>query len=348
FILYLGDLPVHSGSVNPNVEDGIGDVLGGLRTLVETAPTPIPLLYLPGNNDSLLGDYCEFSDAARNPEPPYTLDTDHELVWPMVNASSCARVGTQTPGCLLDRTHRLDGYYSAYPTQDHRLLVLMMNTVMFTGTDCFNSAHPWTSRSAEGDAQLAWLESQLESVEGTRQKVLIAMHIPPGENEYCSHDSIEEGEMWQDPAQQNTFLEHVAKHQDEIVGVFTSHTHMDEIRVLHGPSGAVELAISAPGVSPNHSQNPGIKLVHFEADWGLTDFTTYHTELPLDSSSTWDAHYTFRDAYSCTPEDVTMWDCAKRQTQAELYQGLVQTLHVGRPGPTCDVSGLLEVEYTGN
>lgn len=347
FVIYLGDLPVHSNSVTSGVEAGIGEVLTGLRELVQTAPRPVPLLYLPGNNDSLWGDYCEFSDTARDPEPPYTLDDGHALDWPVVNSTSCARVGSSKDACVLDRSHRLDGYYSAYPTKDRRLRVLMMNTVMFTGTTCFNSDHPWSDRGDEGDEQLDWLKGQLDSAHDNGEKVLIGMHIPPGENEYCSHGGIEEGEMWQDADQQNTFLEHVAKHQDDIVGVFTSHTHMDEIRVLNGPNGPAALAVSAPGVSPNHGQNPGIKLVSFNGDWGLTDFTTHHTELPLGPSSTWDDHYTFRGAYSCTATDTTMWDCAKRQTQDELYQGLKQTLHVGRGAPTCDVSGLLEVEYTG-
>ncbi|MCB1034779.1 MAG: metallophosphoesterase, partial [Acidobacteria bacterium] len=347
FIVYLGDLPVHSDSATDEVLEDIGEVLRGLRTLAQSAPTPVPLLYLPGNNDSLWGDYCEFSDDDRVPEPPYTKDDGHSLDWPMINGGSCARVGSGAEACLLDSTHRLDGYYSAYPMKDHRLRVLMMNSVMFTGTTCFNSDHPWNDRKDEGDRQLAWLGDQLESARQNGEKVLIGMHIPPGKDLYCKDGEPHRGQMWQDPAQQKTFLDHVETYQPEIVGVLTSHTHMDEIRILHGSKGPVELAFSAPGISPNHSQNPGLKLVTFDADRELTDVTTYHTTLPLSASNGWQDHYTFRAAYSCTDADETLWDCAKRQSQAQLYNGLKQTLQVGRGQPTCDVSGLMEVDYPG-
>ncbi|MEM9553121.1 MAG: metallophosphoesterase [Acidobacteriota bacterium] len=351
FVLYLGDLPAHTDAdPTPDIPDDIGEVLAGLRAVVEAAPKPIPLLYLPGNNDSLDGDYCQFSDSRRDPEPPYTRDAGHARDWPLIHGPPCTRVGTASDACLLDPTHRLDGYYSAYPTRDRRLRVLALNTVMFNNSGYCSS---WTDRAELGDQQLAWLEQQLGSASANDEKVIVAMHIPPGTSAYCdSSGSLVDKPMWDQVDQQNTFLEHIDRYRDTIVGVFTSHTHMDEIRILHGPRGPAELAISAPGISPNHGQNPSFKFVQYDpSSWQIIGATTRHVDrLPVSDPqdpSVWEHTYTFRDSYSCTATDTTLWDCAGRQSTDALYRGLEQTLFVKKTTPTCDVRVLLDVEYTG-
>src|ERR1700733_7656138 len=63
FIIYLGDLPWHAKDPSQvrNVMENAGTALSGLRALAEQAH--IPLLYVPGNNDSEDGDYGPFSDS---------------------------------------------------------------------------------------------------------------------------------------------------------------------------------------------------------------------------------------------------------------------------------------------
>lgn len=70
FVLYTGDLPGHydctqtdcalDASQVPSHNANIRTVLSDLHDLV--AGTAIPLLYLPGNNDSLAGDYFSFTE----------------------------------------------------------------------------------------------------------------------------------------------------------------------------------------------------------------------------------------------------------------------------------------------
>ena len=364
FILYLGDLPAHS-QPTCDLDTDIGEVLGGLRGLAENAK--VPLLYLPGNNDSLWGDYCIFSDSAKTLEPPYSQDSGHASDWPVINgAASCAGA---TGACVIDDSHRSAGYYSAYPSASRDLRVVMMNTVMFTTKDCYCTTDSgcasnagcgsWSDKSSQGNTQLGWIGTQLDEAKTNREQVLIAMHVPPGQDLYCYQDKntgqwlTHQGVMWQDPSQQNTFLKHVSDHQDRIVGVLTSHTHMDEIRLMHGPNGPTTLGISAPGISPNHGNNPGFKVIQYVTDTqnngttiDLTGFTTHYIELPVASSS-WQT-YDFGQYYSCPGHTSSLFDCVNSEDETTRYTGMEQTLYVQHGTPQCDVSGIMDVEYTGS
>lgn len=361
FVLYLGDLPAHN-QATCDLDTDIGNVLGGLRGSAEGAS--VPLLYLPGNNDSLWGDYCVFSDSADKLEPPFSQDSGHAGDWPLIGgASSC---NGASGACVIDDSHRLDGYYSAYPSASRDLRVVMMNTVMFTTKSCYcttdsgctsnENCGPWSEKSDAGDTQLGWLGTQLDEAKTNGEQVLIAMHVPPGQDRYCYQDKetkewkTHDGVMWQDPAQQNTFLKHVSDHQPRIVGVLTSHTHMDEIRMMHGPDGPTTLGLSAPGISPNHGNNPGFKVyqyaTHSSGDIDLTGFTTHYVELPLSSDSTWES-YDFSDYYSCPGHTSSLFDCVNSEDEASRYAGMEQTLYVRNGTPQCDVSGIMDVRYTG-
>ena len=344
FVVYLGDLPAHSNATPTTDHDqDIALVLGGLRSVAQATPA-IPLFYLPGNNDSLEGDYCEFSDRETGLKVPFSEDAGHEAAWPGINAQSCAAVSGKP--CIIDDTHRDLGYYSAYPTADHKLRLIMMNTVMFSVNNCYGGE--WNGRQGEGDDQLTWLGDQLADASG--EKVLIGMHIPPGNDRYCTSEGVHKGVMWSEAGQQNQFLELLSKDPSQIVGVLTSHTHMDELRMLHGPQGLFGLAVSAPGISPNHGQNPGFKTVYYDRDgsFGLQDFVTHYTEVPLSDSSDWSSCYTFRNAYSCDASASTMLDCVSGQTHDQLKKGLDSTFLVKKAVPSCDISAILDVAYTGS
>ncbi len=340
FVVYLGDLPAHSNATPTTDHDqDIGLVLGGLRSIAQ-APPAIPLFYLPGNNDSLEGDYCEFSDQKTGLKVPYSEDAGHEADWPGINAQSCSAVSGQP--CIIDDSHRDLGYYSAYPTTDHKLRLIMMNTVMFSTNSCGDG---WSGRQDQGDDQLTWLGDQLSDASG--EKVLIGMHIPPGNDRYCTSEGVHKGVMWSDSNQQDTFLELLSKDPKQIVGVLTSHTHMDELRMLHGPQGLFGLAVSAPGISPNHGQNPGFKTVYYDrgSTFGLQDFVTHYTEVPLSATSDWSSCYSFRNAYGCHASAATMLDCVSGQSHDQLKRGLDSTFLVKKAVPSCDVSAILDVAY---
>jgi hypothetical protein len=117
FIIYLGDLPWHAKDSNSvqiaDAMENAGQVLKDLRQLAERAD--IPLLYVPGNNDSEDGDYAPFSKNIFRKDPK---GAKH---WPLIN------------GALLDTTLWDLGCYSTLPLgQQGGPLVLVLNSNIFT------------------------------------------------------------------------------------------------------------------------------------------------------------------------------------------------------------------------
>ena len=79
FMVYLGDLPHHSDASRVK---NVTLMLEHLRSLNMT----IPLLYLPGNNDSLGGDYDSFQDSSG--DNPFSVDKSTIDPWPILHDAS--------------------------------------------------------------------------------------------------------------------------------------------------------------------------------------------------------------------------------------------------------------------
>ncbi len=306
FIVYTGDLPAHyycndgvcylapgeRGQHNQNLQT----ILTGLRRLATQHAKP--LFYLPGNNDGLAGDYYSFADSMQ--QTPFVLVPDQTNPYPALNIVA----GKTKAPCIVSNPQPKLGYYAARPVPGLRLLCL--NTVIynpgFTPVD-------GTNQLADGDAQMKWIASQLAEAKKMGEKVYIAMHIPPGLDAYSGRA------MWaklpgQTTTWLNRFLTLTDQYQTSIAGILYGHTHMDEVRRLYNPAGnrITTVAVSCPGVTPQHQNNPGFKTVTFDAaSKQLLDFTTYYT---TPSAAAWgNATYTFRATYPGKP-------------QASIYQRL--------------------------
>lgn len=285
FIIYTGDLTAHqhqhSGESFPQSEldTNMAIVLNDLYEIAGTTP----LFYAPGNNDALEGDYANFANYAG--KTPFSLVDSARMNYPAPNATM---VSYPKPG---------RGYYSARPFPGLRVIALNSVTL---------GHEHWTATAQRdyipyGDTMMQWLTNELIDVKNTGEKAYLIMHIPPGIDAY-SHRANKD--MWdrQDNGRwEATFLKLADQHQDDIAGIFYGHTHMDEIRLLTKPgtAGAVvtEVAISSPGISPNHGQNPAFKTVSYSStDYEPIDFTTYYTD---QYNATWDANdtYTFTGKY---------------------------------------------------
>ena len=96
FMVYLGDLP---GYDDTERIDNTHLMLENLRNL----EVDFPILYLPGNNDSLEGDYHSFSNSAE--ETVLTKDEDKKNPWPVINSGSSTIKVTN-----LDDTQKAFGY----------------------------------------------------------------------------------------------------------------------------------------------------------------------------------------------------------------------------------------------
>ena len=314
FVLYLGDLTRHSkdwwGSCPPSIRDsadihdGIEDVLEGLRTHAEQGG--VPLLYLPGNNDGYMGDYSSFTyiDPSQDSITPFDLDPAGEPEWPVINPST-GKTATYIRG---DRDL---GFYSAYPIKGNKKLrIIMLNTVIFSNSSIPYCQFDGVDQQAAATDLLDFLVAELKDAQTKQEKVYLAMHIPPG------YDSWSKKPNWrpsltyslggQTATVEETFQKLLVRHQKDIAGILTAHTHLDEMKRYFQGNRVIEISIGAPGISVDHSNNPGMKLVEYRTkDYELMDFQTYYAS-PVGSSAgisitDWSNNpYTFDSIYGPT------------------------------------------------
>ena len=340
FVVYTGDLPAHyhctpSCYLAPDERaihnQNLTIILIGLRNLAVKHHTPF--FYLPGNNDGLAGDYYSFADSLQ--QTPFSLVPDNTNPYPALNILP----GSSNAPCMLSNPHPTMGYYAARPVKGLRLICL--NTVIY---DSYFQAVDGTNQLTDGNTQMAWLAAQLADAGAKKEKVYIAMHIPPGMNAYSSKS------MWVKlPGQKvswlNTFLSLTAKYQATISGILYGHTHMDEVRRLYDPTGKriTEVAISCPGVTPQHNNNPGFKTVTYDAiSKELMDFTTYYTT-PVSTS--WGSNaYTFSSSFNSKPGN-SIYQQLSGMTLTNITNRMNNIFTVKNGAPTYTIQTGIEVKW---
>lgn len=285
FILLTGDLPAHNDATRP---DNVKFVLTDLSSTLS-----LPVYYVPGNNDSLGGDYHSFTNASG--ATPLSLDPNKN--WPTLNVShSCA--SDATAPCTLDTTSGAQfGYYSARPTAGLRLIAL--NTVIFTKKYV---ADDGVSQADATNRELNWLAAQLDEASHNNESVVLAMHVPPGVFGYNG------ASMWVSPQTLSTFMNMVTSYKSIIRGIYSAHTHLDEFRRLYDSNKNMSiLDVSTPSISPVYSNNPGMRVFSYDPNsFNLTDMETDYTT-PTQSAS-W-TKYSFNQDYSCGTKNL--FDCTK-------------------------------------
>ncbi|KTC90761.1 metallophosphoesterase [Fluoribacter dumoffii] len=250
FILCLGDLPTHAlfnASKKGEFEKTV------FEKLYEYDKGKKPLFYIPGNNDSLLGNYQPF--AANDVSPLNFADQ-----WD----GACAHC----KDLIIDNSHmRLDGYYSSYVIPGNKEIILIaLNATQWTKTPIF-SKYP----NQEHDAliQLSWLNQQLK--EHQAKQLLIAMHEPPG-NSY-------RGKAFWHKIYLEQFIKILNDNKKSYgeITLLTSHTHMDEFRKINLKNGSTVYAYSTPSISRIHHNYPGMKIFYLGNNLKIKNFTTYFT-----------------------------------------------------------------------
>ncbi len=279
FVVLLGDLPYHA---DPDgdltlARESTGKVLHDLRKAAQAAD--VTLIYSPGNNDSWSGDYRAFK--APNGITPFDEDSSGVQDWPVINTGTCTVDSEKA--CLADNTLDSLGCYSVYPFgKNGGLKIIVMNTVMFADGDS-DDTHSWHyygpagSQQADTEKQMKWLEQQFSEGNPT-DAVMIGMHVPPGLN-WKGKPNWDPSLLYNNKSVQDAFLDIVATHQNNIVGVLTSHTHMDGLRKLMDAKGNFsDLIVSIPGIAPGHGNNPGMKMFTYQpTTYEWLDFTTFYT-----------------------------------------------------------------------
>lgn len=285
FILLTGDLPAHNDATR---SDNVKTVLTDF-----SSDFTLPVYYVPGNNDSLGGDYHSFTNASG--VTPLSLDPNKN--WPTLNVShSCAN--DPTAPCTLDMTSGAQfGYYSARPEAGLRLIAL--NTVIFTKKYV---ADDGVSQADATTKELNWLTAQLAEASHNNEAVVLAMHVPPGVFGYNG------ASMWVSPQTQSIFMNTVTSYKSIIRGIYSAHVHLDEFRRLYDSNKNMAiLDVSTPSISPVYSNNPGMRVFSYDPNsFNLTNMETDYTT-PTQSAS-WNK-YSFNQDYSCGTKNL--FDCVK-------------------------------------
>lgn len=336
FMVYLGDLP---GYVDQTRPDNAHRMLENLRGL----DVDMPILYLPGNNDSLEGDYHSFSNSTNN--TVLTKDTDSINHWPIINSGSSTIKVTN-----LDDTYKAFGYYSVDLVDGaNTLKVIALNTVIF----CAKGKHhqyvddDGVSQQKATQDQMTWFEGKLTSLK-INDRVMIMMHIPIGIDSYGGSPMWKNDLKFIDKSGKehtlyNGFLDLIAAHQPNIVGLLNGHTHTDGLRRLYKSdtkSNMTAFSVSTPGIAVNHSNNPAFKTFTYNATtFDLLDFETYFASPTVhvpysreDSLKNSDfkffsgSSYTFQEAYKVSNPKETIFTTLAKQPQDSLVKYVNSTL----------------------
>lgn len=342
FIVYAGDLPTHVNYNTPIPDTArhthnknIATILTDLRDLATRHKKS--LMYLPGNNDGIAGDYASFAD--ENGETPLDLIPENNNPYPMVNMNKSGN----TPPYIASNPEPKIGYFSAVPVEGIR--VIAMNTVLHSKK---YYAADSTNQMTDAADQMSWVSRQLDSAKKHQEKALIALHIPPGIDAYNYQTAGNLATNWKVYPKpndwNNQFLQILDAHQATIIGVLYGHTHMDELRRFYNPSGTnvTEIGISAPGITPNHGNNPGFKIVKYDAtSKELLDFTTFYTSR---SVSIWGNNsYSFNNQFGYSNQN-TMYENLSKENIDSVTQKMDKIFMVMNGSPSYDTQPGIEVK----
>ncbi len=343
FTVYLGDMPAHSEPEATRKQE-FTTVLGGLAHIAGPSHR---LYFLPGNNDTNAGDYCQFTD--NQDETPFA--SAHSGNWPALNAMDT----------LIDRSGLAQGYYSAYPLgkNDTSLRLITLNTVMFNAN--YGHGFHWTPcqpymTDAEiqmaASIQLSWLAQQLADAQANNERTLIAMHVPPGMDGHGGSPMWNPDLTYHDPTPpkllstvtasvpkgssvETIFSEVISAYSDQITGILTAHTHLDDMRRLWTCKGdLVGLAIGIPGITTDHGNNPAMKLFSYDSRKNITDATTYYASETTGHNWVDANRYGFSKTYCPPSQDcagmdlfsiISAWPKSQTQKLAKRMEQVLKT-----------------------
>ena len=228
-----------------------------------------PIFYLFGNNDSLTEDYGLFTTYKNNKKnkristSPYTIALANNWRNGFLSTGRWCYKQNRSP-CLVTSNDN-DGYYVAYIDKKFRLIAL--NSVLFVASqnsDVFKQ---------KAQQELTWFAEQMEIAHNNKESVLIALHIPVGNN-------IFDHEPFWHHAYKQAFVKIVNQYKENIVGILAAHTHVEEFKIIQeqqkkptqpesGGNGKTNpnnknmkntnLMIFTAGLSTSHGNLPGVK-----------------------------------------------------------------------------------------
>ncbi len=304
FVLYLGDIVGHirfSKQVVWNSEKVFFEKL--TQVFADT-----PILYTFGNNDSYSGHYGPFMSIDKHGKRRSPLDVAYATgKWTngfISKGKQCA-ASSEMP-CVISENQD-QGYYSAYLEPQLRFIAL--NTVLL-------SVWQLIPDKQAIEQQFTWLAQQLQQAKEKHERVLITMHIPPGNNLY--DDSI-----FFHSNNSARLITLLANYHEIILGILAGHTHMDEIKLVQTPEGENILAFYlSPAISTSHQNAPAIRSYDYEkqgSDWQLKDYTTFYVTEDQKHHLKLQKLYQFQKTYCASPA-LSMQQCWNQISTQKMQQ----------------------------
>ena len=179
------------------------------------------------------------------------------------------------------------GYYAIDIPRHSDLRLIVLNSVLFS----LKSTSSGALQAAR--VELTWLHQQLQQAKDKHQKVLIALHIPPGLDVYATRHwrLFTLLEFWR-PEFITRFKSELSKFYPQMVGIVSGHLHYDWMQTLMVDKRKDIPVISVPSVSPIFGNDPGFKIFHYSAkEDRIDDYDTY--TYPVKGRGTWSIEHAY-------------------------------------------------------
>ena len=276
FILLLGDLVGHATlgpeQRGPFVAENESAVFEALKKTFQK----IPIIYVFGNNDAFKKDYGAFIDKNQS---PYTVSTGLKT-----NAWRDGALSTgNTDKIKIVEEDKSNGNFTlqVQPT----LQLIGINTVAM-------------STHADNDPQaiehtFTFLKTALNRAKAEHFNVIIAMHVPPGQNVHNNRRFLVT------PAVNHQFIGILKQYKAIIIGLLAGHTHMSEVKRVESTRGKYNLPmIITPGLSTSHGNSAAYNQFTYQKinrAWRITNVQTFH--FTDDGSAALKIHHNFHQLY---------------------------------------------------
>lgn len=306
--LVLGDLVDHvSGNINTGTTAArINRLFSSFSQLSQwSTQLNVPLSYVFGNNDSLLGDYNAFYMRDNALHSPYevAVSTGWRGGFTTGNNDCVNRTGMP---CMINED-KTNGQYVEYLAP--KLALIVIDSVPFNSHQtCDDICH----------GELSWLSQQLREAHNRRDSVLLALHIPPG------MDMNSNRIFWQQDTL-NQFLQAIQPDINNIIAVLVSHTHMEQLQMIRVDQTHVIPVIYTAGLSTAHGNVPAFKyltLLQDQDKWILRNYQTYHF-----TNNNFNFYYDFQTDYCANANMPSIADCLETYVNGNQLQNLLDKIN---------------------
>lgn len=243
-----------------------------------------PIYFSLGNNDSGCRDYREDENSA------YLTNDAKTFAVVALNAKNAAAIRNTFPTV---------GDYSVMlplPMVKTRLLVVQDIFASKGFASCGDE-----KETASADKQAAWLRAQLTDARAKHEHVWVMGHIPPGVNAFSPSSMSQKvcttGDVPDEFLRNEDLLNDLTDYSDVVTLAIFGHTHMDEIRLLHGKGGSVPMKI-IPATTTIGGNMPTFTVAQINPVRAvMMDYAVYNADNKIGDGAKWSKEYDYQTTY---------------------------------------------------